>query len=74
MYLPKNKYYPIILSPGETFTITILVSPETWGLLQSAIIFSFSNLMNLMLPVTSYHVANEYELEPIYYTNVNVGE
>jgi hypothetical protein len=30
--------------------------------------------MNLMLPVTSYHVANEYELEPIYYTNVKVGE
>lgn len=30
--------------------------------------------MNLMLPVTSFHIANDYELDPIYYTNVNVGE
>jgi hypothetical protein len=27
-----------------------------------------------MLPVTSFHINNDYELEPYYYTNVNVGE
>lgn len=42
--------------------------------MQTAIIVSFSNMFNLMIPVTSYHIANEYELEPIYFTNVNVGE
>ena len=74
VYLPKNQYYPIDLQPGESVTLTVVVAPETWGMLQTALIVSFSNMMNLMVPITSFHVANEYELEPFYYTNVNVGE
>ena len=26
------------------------------------------------MPITSFHIENEYELEPIYFTNVNLGE
>jgi hypothetical protein len=74
VYLPKNQYYPIYLQPGESVTLTVVVAPETWGMLQTALIVSFSNMMNLMVPITSFHVANEYELEPFYFTNVNVGE
>lgn len=72
--MPRNQYYPVILSPGQTITLTVIVAPETWGLLQTAIVVSFSNMLNLMLPVTTFHIANEYELEPVYFTNVNVGE
>jgi hypothetical protein len=27
-----------------------------------------------MLPVTAFSISNEYDIEPIYYSNVNVGE
>ena len=27
-----------------------------------------------MLPVTAFSITNEYEIEPVYYSNVNVGE
>jgi len=27
-----------------------------------------------MLPVTAFSISNEYEIEPVYYSNVNVGE
>jgi hypothetical protein len=30
--------------------------------------------MSLMIPVSAFHVANDYDLEPFYYTNVNKGE
>ena len=66
--------YPVRLKPGESITLTLVVAPETWGLLESAVIVCFEKMVNLMLPITSFHIANEYELEPFYYTNVNVGE
>jgi len=74
VYLPKNQQYPIVLKPGDSITLTVVVAPETWGLLQTAVIISFSNMMNFMVPITSFHIANDYELDPIYYTNVNIGE
>jgi hypothetical protein len=52
----------------------VVIAPETYGLVQTALIISFDNMMNLMIPITSQHTANEYELEPIYYTNVNINE
>lgn len=27
-----------------------------------------------MIPVTAFAISNEYEIEPVYYSNVNVGE
>jgi hypothetical protein len=74
VYLPKGIEYPIKLKPSESITVSVVVAPETWGLLQTAVIVCFKNFYNLMLPVTSFHINNDYELEPYYYTNVNVGE
>lgn len=72
--LPRGAFYPIMLKPGHNITVSVVVAPETWGLLQTAVIVSFQQMLNLMVPVTSFHVHNEYDLEPVYFTNVNINE
>jgi hypothetical protein len=69
-------FLPLELRKGEELRVTVILAPETYGLLQSALIVSITydgNLVNLMVPITSFHIANDYDLEPVYFTNVNVG-
>jgi hypothetical protein len=50
------------------------VIPETLALLQGAIHIIIESNFVFMMPVTAFVQSNPYEIEPIYYTDVNVGE
>ncbi len=55
-------------------TFTCLIAPETYGLIQGSVTVSFDSEFMFMIPVTAFSITNEYEIEPVYYSNVNVGE
>jgi hypothetical protein len=50
------------------------VIPETLALLQGAIHIIIGSKYVFMMPVTAFVQSNPYDIEPIYYTDVNVGE
>lgn len=75
VFLPAGLNYPIRLQSGQNFTVSIVLAPETHGMLQTAVIISFKeDMMSLMLPVIALISPNKYNIEPVYYTNVNVNE
>ena len=64
--------FPIILRPGESVKVTIVIIPETLELIQAAIHVAFGSDYIFMLPVSLYVTDNLFGLRPIYYSNVNV--
>lgn len=75
IFLPTGLNYPIRVPSGSNFTVSVVLSPETHGMLQTAVIISFKeDMMSLMLPVIAVIAPNKYEIEPFYFTNVNVNE
>lgn len=62
------------MEPGTYIIFTCLIAPETWGLIQGSVTVAFDSEFMFMIPVTAFAISNEYEIEPVYYSNVNVGE
>ena len=74
VYPPKGLQFPITMTAGAKLTFTCLIAPETWGLIQGSVTVAFESEFMFMIPVTAFAISNEYEIEPVYYSNVNVGE
>lgn len=72
--LDYNLEFPATLEPGTYIEITVIYIPETLGINEGCLFIILNSSHSYIMPFSSIVDKNAYDLEPMFYTDVNVGE
>jgi hypothetical protein len=62
------------VQPRDSIKITTMITPETLGNLDAVVYIGLNKKVVYMIPIKANIVANRFDLEPLYFTYVNLGE